>query len=149
MKRFFWWLIGVGFSLYVISQFVGVYQTVGRGQKRLTLARKIAQYLVENEYVFPDSWNDFEDYYYFKRYGKRSHSKHNSVLHKLFVLPWGESLTNHVVLTRCWFKSIDRERTAEDIAFTRVVLFDVLSLSTNSVVDNAINSALGGGAVEE
>lgn len=140
MKKLLWLLGILGLCLCVVL--ANLYQTVGRGQMRLTLSKELSLYLVENGYVFPKSWNDFEEYYFVKKFGKSSDSKWNSVLNKKFTVPWGESLTNNNVLTSVWFKSIDRQRVAEDEAFTREVLFNVLSISTNTTVNEIIKGSL-------
>jgi len=142
MKKVILILIIFGVGVLILPKFVSDTSQLVRGQMRLNLSRELAQYLVDNDCRFPKSWNDYEEYHFVKRFGKANDSKSSSILNNKYLLPWGQSLTNNNVLSSVWFKSIDRKRVAEDKAFTREVLFDVLSISTNKALNETIINAL-------
>ena len=135
MKKVFLFLLVIG-GLLILMDFISKISTNVRGQAWFHLSRNLAHYLVENDYRFPKSWDDYEEYYYVKKFGVASKSKRNSALNGKFVLPWGESLTNDVVLTSTWFKSIDRQYVFADADedFCQMVLGEIFHVSTNKLL---------------
>ena len=107
-----------------------------RGAMLRTLSEQLAHFIVENDYRLPHNWVEYECYYFGKkgiRYQPSANS--SSSLDKRFILPWGESVTNQVVLTnKCWFKSIDRENVKEDMGMTHLTMSYVRQFSTNHVI---------------
>jgi hypothetical protein len=162
MKKLFFFACICVLLCFVAMKITRDTSTLVRGQMRLSLARDLAQYLVENDYRFPKDWVDYENYLGRSRTNNMYKSSTYSALTKFFSLPWGESLTNDFVLSDVWFKSIDRQRPNEDKVFTREVLFNVWTVSTNRVLvegiirtwdenqwkteaDNTVNDAIGKG----
>jgi len=137
MKKVFLFLL----ALLILMVLISIISTNNCGSERFHLSRNLAHYLVENDYRFPKSWDDYEEYYYVKKFGVPSKSKRNSELNGKYVLPWGESLTNDVVLTSTWFKSIDRQYADLDFTFCASVLGEIFNVSTNKVLkDNIVRA---------